>query len=294
MTHRRIACVLVVALAVLPCLSSAQNPSVPAKHFLWQVEKGETTVFLLGSIHALKEDAYPLPAVIEEAFDRSEIAVFEVDLEEMTSAAVKMLSAGTLEEGKTLEQVVGAEIWSDVEQRVQESGLPPAVVSRMKPWMAALTLTALELMRAGYTQTAGLDSYFFERAKSADKERIALETVDFQVSLFADLPPDKSREFLDYTLRDLDTVIPMLDELAAQWRGGEIEPVEQLLTEGFLEFPDLYRKIVTDRNRSWLGPIEELLAGGKDAMVVVGSLHLVGDEGLVALLRDRGYRVDQH
>ena len=293
MTHRRLGYVLVLALSVLPGLSSAQTPPAPARHFLWQVEKGEATVFLLGSIHALKEDAYPLPPVVEEAFDRSEIAVFEVDLDEISSAALKMLSAGTLEEGETLEKVVGAEIWTDVEQRVEDSGLPPSVVSHMKPWMAALTLAALELTRGGYIQSAGLDSYFFERAKSAEKERIALETVDFQVGLFAGLSSDQSREFLDYTLRDLDTVIPMLDELAAQWRAGDVEAVEQLLNEGFSEFPDLYRKIVTDRNRSWLGPIEELLAGERDAIVVVGSLHLVGREGLVALLRDLGYRVDQ-
>lgn len=276
-----------------PVYGGQQTPPAPARHFLWQVEKGERTVFLLGSIHALKEDAYPLPPVIEEAFDRAEIAVFEVDLGEMTSAALKMMSAGTLEGGKTLEQVVGAETWRELEQRVEDSGLPSSVVSQMKPWMAALTLTALELTRGGYIQSAGLDSYFFERAKSADKERIALETVDFQVGLFAGLSSDQSRDFLDYTLRDLDAVIPMLDELAAQWRAGDVEPVAQLLTEGFAEFPGIYRKIVTDRNRSWMDPIEELLAGERDAIVVVGSLHLVGGEGLVALLRDLGYRVVQ-
>ena len=88
-------------------------------------------------------------------------------------------------------------------------------------------------------------------------------------------------------------MVPVLDQIAADWRSGDVGAIEDLMLEGFVEFPDLYGRIVTERNRSWIDPIEDLLAGDRDAMVIVGSLHLVGDEGVVALLKEKGYRVVQ-
>jgi uncharacterized protein YbaP (TraB family) len=163
----------------------------------------------------------------------------------------------------------------------------------MKPWMAAVTITALTLTEAGYLPSAGVDAYFSRRAEEAGKERIALETAEFQVGLFADLTLEQSLAFLRYTLADLETVIPELDELSAHWRAGRMEAVEVLMAEGFDEYPELLEKMVTDRNWAWMPLIEGLLAGDSDAMVVVGALHLVGEEGLINLLRKRGYTVDR-
>jgi len=293
MMFRRFVFVLLAVLIGFPVCAGQQHSTEPVKSFMWRVQRGETTVYLLGSIHALREDAYPLPAAFEEAFEEAEVVAFEVDLDDMTAAAVTMLAAGTLEGQGTLEEVVGPDVWKEVSERLRGAGLQPEAFQRMKPWMVALTLTAFELVRAGYSPGAGLDSHFSNRAKATGKERLALETVDFQVGLFADLSPAQSEAFLRYTLRDLDAVIPLLDELYSQWRVGNVEPVEELLIEGFEEFPELFRKMVTDRNRSWLSPVEELIAGDRDAMVVVGALHLVGDGGLVALLREQGYTVEQ-
>jgi len=293
MISKKHALAFLVALCVIPYLAAQQPPPQPEKTFMWRAQHGETTVYLLGSIHALKDDAYPLPEVIEQSFAKVQVVAFEIDLDDMISAAVKMMAAGTLEGEQNLEELVGPEMWSEVSDRLRTAGLEPAGFQRMKPWMVALTLTAFELQRAGYTEGAGLDSYFTRRAKATGKERIALETVEFQVGLFAELTAAQSEAFLSYTLTDLDTVIPFLDELSVNWREGNVEPVEELLVEGFEEFPELFRKMVTDRNRSWIAMIEEMLVGDRDVMVVVGSLHLVGDEGVVALLREKGYVVEQ-
>ncbi len=286
-----------IVLALVAVAFLVQAPPVMAgdgeKSFLWRVEGDEATVYLLGSIHALKEDSYPLAPAIEDAFSDVRKLVFEVDLDELNSAAFQMLAAGSLDGGKTLESVIGPEVWADFSARTRAAGWDPAMCRTMKPWMAAVTLTSFEMMSAGYLSTEGVDSYFTARAKEAGKERKALETVDFQVSLFADLTPEQSLTFLQYTLVDLETIVPQLDELTALWKAGEVEPVEELLVEGFEEFPDLYQKIVTDRNRNWMPEMERLLAGYQNTMVVVGSLHLVGEEGLVELLRKKGYTVEQ-
>jgi len=241
----------------------------------------------------MREDSYPLPPVIEQAFAESEIVVFEIDSDEMTAAAFQMLSAGTLSGGRTLASVVGPATWTEFSDHMREAGFNPAMCTSMKPWMAALTLTAFEMTGAGYLPSAGIDSYYSRRADEAGKERLALETVAFQVSLFADFTEEQSLAFLIYTLADLDTLIPELDRLSEYWRAGDVAPIEAFLLEGFEEFPDLFGKLVTDRNRAWLETIEELLAGDRYAMVVVGAMHLVGEEGLVDLLRKRGHSVEQ-
>ena len=290
---RRVALVLAVVVVATPLIVAAETGTEPGKTFMWRVERGGTTVYLLGSIHAMKEDSYPLPSIIEQAFAESEIVVFEVDADEMPAAAIQMLSAGTLAGGRTLESVVGPATWAKFSDRMREAGFDPKMCVSMKPWMAALTLTAFEMTSAGYLPSAGIDAYFSDRAKDAGKERMALETVDFQVGLFADLTDQQSLAFLTYTLLDLESLVPELDRLSAYWRDGDVAPIEEYLLDGLEEFPDLFAKLVTVRNRSWLASIEEMLAGDRDAMVVVGAMHLVGEGGLVQLLRERGHTVEQ-
>jgi len=293
MKQIRTAVATVALLAVLPAFAGIFNIAPSEKIFMWKVENGGTTLFLLGSIHALKGDAYPLPPAIEAAFDEAEVAVFEVDLTDMTKAALKMMSAGSLEKGLTLREVVGPETWSEFERHVGGLGFNASLYQGMKPWMAALTVAAFELTKHGYLATEGLDTYFSERAVETGKQRMALETAEFQVGLFADLSPEHSLAFLRYTLEDLDAMIPEMDRLYRDWRVGNVDAVEEAMLEGFEEFPDLSKKMVSDRNRAWMPQIEELLAGDLDAIVVVGSAHLVGEEGVVNLLRQKGYIVEQ-
>jgi len=284
---------LIVLLVSLPALADTPNNDPVGATFMWKVEKGETTLYLLGSIHALKEDAYPLPPAIEAAFAEIEVAVFEIDLDDMTKAAIKMMAAGSLEKGRTLEEVVGPETWSEFEAHVGELGFDASLYRGMKPWIAALTVAAFELTKHGYLAAAGLDTYLSQRADETGKKRLALETAGFQVSLFADLSPEQSLAFLIYTLEDLEAMIPEMDRLYRDWRVGNVEAVEEVLLEGFEEFPDLFKKMISDRNHSWMPQIEKLLAGDRNAMVVVGSAHLVGEEGVVNLLREKGYTVEQ-
>lgn len=293
MIRRYISLAFMFVLAVVPALAQSPANERSGTTFMWKVEKGGTTLYLLGSIHALKEDAYPLPPAVEAAFAEVEVAVFEIDLQDMTKAAIKMMSAGSLEKGRTLEEVVGPETWSAFEAHVEGLGFDAALYQGMKPWMAALTLAAFELTKNGYLATAGLDTYLSQRADETGKKRLALETAGFQVSLFAELSPEQSLAFLRYTLEDLEAMIPEMDRLYLDWRAGNVESVENAMLEGFEEFPEVFEKMMASRNRAWMPQIEKLLAGDRDAMVVVGSAHLVGEVGVVNLLREKGYTVEQ-
>ena len=120
----RLCSTLLIGLA-LPALVHAQATSAESKNFLWQVQRGETTLYLLGSVHVMREDSYSLSPVIEGAFDDSEVVAFETDLDDMTSAALQMLSAGTLEPGTSLKDVVGPEVWTQLEIHARKTGYAP-------------------------------------------------------------------------------------------------------------------------------------------------------------------------
>ena len=176
--------ILALAMLLLVPPMSAQEPVADeAMTFMWRAQRGGTTVYLLGSVHAMREDSYPLPPAMEAAFDSVEKLVFEVDLDDLGSAAIQMLAAGTLDGEETLEEIVGPATWTRLMIHVEKTSFPAGMFQRMKPWMAAVTITALAMTEAGYLSSVGVDAYFSRRAEEAGKERIALETVEFQVGL---------------------------------------------------------------------------------------------------------------
>ena len=272
-----------------------EDEAAGPKHCLWRVRSATNTVYLLGSIHIMQRDAYPLAAVIESAFTSSSVAVFEVDLgaDDAAGSALGALAAGSLPEGRTLRDVVSPETYQQAKQRLATAGYDIAGMERMRPWMIATTLTLAELQRAGYSPADGVDQYFQRRAAGAGMRVVGLETLDDQLALFAELTPDEDEAFLVQTLRELEALIPQVAELTADWQAGRVADVEALLAEGFAAFPRLYAKLVVDRNRRWLPQIEALLAGDQRAFVAVGALHLVGEEGVVELLEAKGYQVEQ-
>lgn len=291
MKHRRLGLPCIALITLASIASAAEKAG--EKSFLWRVSSGDRSVYLLGSIHFMKKDAYPLNATIEGAFSNSGVVVFETDIDKLDGAAVSLVAAGTLDGETTLADVVPAELYRGVSARLDDLGMNIAGFKKMKPWMVALSLTSFELMRADYLGSEGVDSYFSSRAEAAGKTREGLETTEFQVSLFADMSAEESVEFLQVTSIELDTMIPLVDEIVVAWKGGDSGRIEDLLVEGFDGHDELYDRLVTQRNLRWLPKIEELFRGDVDAMVVVGSLHLVGEQGLVELLKSKGYEIEQ-
>jgi len=241
----------------------------------------------------MKAGSYPLSPAIEGAFKGAGIVVFETDIDQMGKAAVSLLAAGTLSGEDTLKDVVPKELYREVSQRFDDLGMGIGAFDKMKPWMVAMSLTSYELMRGGYLGSEGIDSHFSSRAKTEGKPQQGLETIEFQTSLFVDLSAEESVEFLQYTMTDLDTMIPLIDEIVVAWKRGDSARIEELLVDGFSDHEALYDRLVTQRNLRWLPQIEELFRGDVDAMVVVGSLHLVGEQGLIELLRAKGFEVEQ-
>jgi uncharacterized protein YbaP (TraB family) len=286
-------------IAVLPLLLqpvAAQQRNAPAtRQPLWKIEGKSATVYLLGSVHFLKKENYPLAAPIGAAFDRAKVAVFETDLEalEKPEVQMKILSKSTLPVGETLRSQLTPKLYEQLAAQLKETGLPAEAVEKFKPGMVALTIALLEMQKLGLDEKLGVDRHFHELAQKAGKEIIGLETPDFQVDLVTGFSKQEGEAILKSTLKDISTFKQKLGQLLKSWQTGDMKSVADLLNEAMEEHPELYKRLVVDRNKRWAPKIEELARGDKDAIVIVGTGHLAGKQSVIELLEKSGLKVTQ-
>jgi uncharacterized protein len=265
------------------------------KSFLWQLQSGKGHIYILGSIHFLKRENYPLNPAIEKAFDIAKKLVFEIDLKSADSGTVQRLTLekGLHRDGKTLQQNISAETYSLAAKRAQELGIDIGALSPLKPWVVALTMTSLQLQKLGFDPNSGVDRYLAGRATQSGKPMTGLETAAFQIGLMDQLSATDQESMLRQSLRGMDLLDKGLDRIVRSWAAGDVPALEELLLNAMREYPAVHQKIVVDRNRRWLPKIERMIEQGESALVVVGAAHLVGKEGVIELLKARGYTLEQ-
>jgi hypothetical protein len=269
--------------------------AAPSKSCLWVVETTSNKVFLMGSLHVLKSSAYPLAAEIDRAYASSQRLVFETNLGAMMEPAIqaKMMELGVYPEGQDLFQNISGTTRKNLEKKLQDLGLPSAYFSRFKPWFLAITLTTLELQRLGFNPLYGIDLHFYTKARADEKELAYLESVEYQLNLLGKMNAQDQKSFLAQTLKDLDISAQLADDMMTAWQHGEADDLYELLFESFEDHPGIEDRLLTRRNKDWLPQIEKMLKTPKITMVIVGAGHLIGPEGLVELLKQKGYKVKQ-
>jgi uncharacterized protein len=277
----------VIAHASQPAAAAPVDGALP----MWEVRAGERTLYLLGSVHLLRPTVYPLDPAIYRAFDAARVVAFELAPDEIAAAAPLMVSVGRLPDGRTFRDELPASVAAELERRLEEFGLPVAAFERMKPWVVALSLSALTLQRAGFSAESGLDLHLQARARGAGKRVIGLETAREQFEVFDGLDREGQEAFVRSTLAELDESAARLDEATAMWQRGDAEAMAAMMTESMREQPALTERLLDARNRAWIPDIEALLTAGEPAIVIVGMGHLVGEGSVVQLLRERGYTV---
>jgi uncharacterized protein YbaP (TraB family) len=286
--------IFLTALCVSISTASAQA-GAQKKDFLWSVKSDKGTVYLLGSLHLLKADAFPLDKNIETAYKNSKKAVFEADIagardQEFQS---KMVAQGLYTEGQTLQQNISKETYALLEKKAEALGLTMAQLNPLKPWLCASAVSGIALMKMGFDPNYGIDVYFFDKAKKDGKEMIFLETLESQMKLFTELPDKEGDALLQQTLKDLEVITNLLPDMVNAWKTGDANRLGTFLTMSFKDLPGLYSRLVVDRNKAWVSPIERLLAQGGTSFVVVGAGHLAGTENLLQLLQNKGYKIEQ-
>jgi uncharacterized protein YbaP (TraB family) len=263
------------------------------KNVLWAVKGKKNTVYLFGSIHIGKPEFYPFEPVIESSFAGSKYLVVELDgtSKETEKKMAQFMAAAKLEKGQSLRTVLSPGVYRKLIEQLDKIGLPADTFDNVKPWVTAVALSVLKMQSMGYMPELGVDRYFLEKAK--DGKRIAeLESFEEQVKLFETIGEEK---FLAFTLLSLDSVELQVKKLINAWRCGDLQTLEEIVFEinsGALhDVDELYNKMYFDRNRRMANKIEKYLLDDENYFIVVGSGHLIGDKGIVALLKKGGYRV---
>ncbi len=285
------------ALALLLLLGGLPGARADAGHHTFWVAKGaHNTVYLLGSVHVLKPSESDLPPEAVRAYSGAKALVMEIDLNNASPEAMlgSDLELARLPEGQSLEAVLGPAVYAKFSAHVAALGLDADLFSAFQPWFVALALQQAELQQQGFDPGAGVDQQFAQRAAADHKPIIALETVEQQLGIFANLSLPQQRRFLSYMLDDADDTMHSAAAVVAAWRNGDVHRLEQLLSESSDQYPELFRMLTSDRNRQWLPTVTGLLHEQQDYLVIVGALHLVGHDGLVQLLQQEGYEVVQH
>ena len=284
-----------VRLAACVALVGGQANAAAARDFLWKVSGTTGSLYLVGSVHLLTKDFYPLSPTLESAFKESDLLVEEADLAEMLSPAaqMQMLARGMLPANTSLEAVVSPATFELVVTRAKELALPVEPLKRFKPWSLALMLSQLQWQKAGFDGELGLDRHFYDQARADGKQVQGFETVEFQISRLDGIAVDQQERILAETLKNLDSELSNLTTLVQAWKAGDAATVERIVLADVTQEPVLYQRLLVERNQTWMPEIEKFFARARPAFVVVGAAHLVGPDGLIALLSAKGYRVEQ-
>jgi uncharacterized protein YbaP (TraB family) len=289
--------VLAVVLASLTLCNgaAAQTAGTTGKSFLWKVQSGTKVLYLAGSVHALGADAYPLSAAYEQAFAAAGTLVEEINLAEaeQLAAAPMLLAKGLYTDGRTFEGAVAKDTSTLVASRLRDTGIPSEMIRMMKPWMVMLMITALEAQKAGLDAALGLDKYFFDKAKAANKPVVALETAESQIDRFDKMPETLQEQMLRSTLMELDVQRDSVTAMIGAWRRGDAAGLEKMALSSFEGYRGAYTSLIVERNNNWVPRIEACMSKPEPCFVVVGAAHLVGPDGLLVLLRKKGYRIEQ-
>lgn len=285
---------LVLLLLVSPAWGDGGAPS-GGKVFLWAVRSERGVSYLLGSIHLLKKDMYPLDRRIEEAFAGATLLAVETDVGDREKKKLEsfILENALYPEGDSLGKHVSRETYDLVRRKFPAAGMDR--VDRMRPWALALTATTIEYMKLGLDPEYGIDRYFLEKADGR-KKVVELERYDSVVRLLQGLPDGVQDLFLFYTLTDLETVGGEIDNIISSWSRGDVRGMETLVYRSRDEYPKLlpvYDILVSRRNRTLTDAIEGILKSGDTGFIVVGAGHLVGKDGILERLREKGYVVKQ-
>lgn len=272
-------------LCLLLPLSAFADPA------FYKISKGNQQHWLLGSIHAGKPSLYPLPEPVERAWLQSRALVMEVDMNSITQAQWQEMGSLTrLVDGKALKEHLPAELYQRTLMAGTRLGLNEAALAQLRPWFVAITLTQAAMARSDFKSELGIDQHFATLAVKEGKPVVGFETLLEQLGYLASVG-DNQTLMLSSTLDEL----PMLDTgfaaVMKAWQQGDEATLISLLKEEMAP-PALQswmeQTLLAERNHNWLAKWQTL---PNESFIVVGALHLYGEQGLLALLEQQGWRV---
>jgi len=286
---------LLAVFLLLPTASAVAQQTNSSKHCLWEVENGTNKVYLFGTIHFSSNNFFPLPAVVEQAYARSETIMFESDREEEISLAgrSRTLAASEYPPGDTLKNHLSSEVYSNVQAYLIEARVDPARFDFIKPFMVAFSLLDHATRQLGLDMSHSVDGYMWDKARKDKKHVVPLESFDQKLKLLTNLNDSQQEYMVVETFREIAKTNDIIRDVTLAWLHGETEKVDQFLFEALRRNPDFGKAFLVDRSKRWMPTIEAAIKRGDSLFIAVGLGHLLGKESLVDLLSKRGFKVRQ-
>lgn len=277
----------------------------PGKHFFWKVSDSDSHVWILGSIHFGDSSFYPLPKVIEQAFDSSAELAVEIDVSNdsiSTEIAKTSAKQGLLPKGKRLPDVIEKNTWKTVDSICAAWNFPSATLLMMRPWMAAMTLSAIAIQRTGIDPSYGIDAVMLDSAAMRGMPIVGLETAEEQISSLSGKSEDDSLGvyYLNTTLREIANLDSMVTQIKRAWKTGNDSLLNTAMNDGETS-PDnekyeaeMEKNVYSNRNQKMAESIGQFLKENRSIFIIIGTAHLVLDEGnVLELLKQKGFKVER-
>ncbi|MDK8194225.1 TraB/GumN family protein [Paenibacillus sp. UMB7766-LJ446] len=265
-----------------------------ARGFMWEVENNGNTVYLVGSMHIADDSFYPLRKEFEEAFAEADYLGVEIDISKAADEAQQKLimDMGMYQDGTTLKDHVSKETYAKLGAILKQSGLQVNALDAFKPWVAESTLSSLKSVKAGYEASAGIDLYFIQKAVERKLPVLELESYESQLGMFDHFSNELQEKNLNAVIDNFGVLDDSVDQMAEMWKTGD--------DQGLLEFtnsmavdPEYNKAMLIDRNIGMADKIDGYLKSDKkeEYFIVVGAGHFLGKDGVIQLLKDKGYNV---
>jgi uncharacterized protein YbaP (TraB family) len=271
--------------------------TLAAQSAVWKVTNGANTLYLGGSVHALRQSDLPPPKEYDAAYKAADIMVFEADMMSMfdPDAAMRIMQLSLIGANKTIKSMLSESTYKRLEAKCAQMGMPAPYMMGFKPFMLISMMEVSELGKIGFDASGGLDMYYIMRAGSEGKKMDFLESPEYQMTTAIDIDPKNVDDFISKSLDDLDAhksqkMTPkMVDEL----KSGTWETIEKEMDDLKRRYPYIYKPLFLDRNAKWLIKIDQYLNTKESEFIIVGYAHLVGQDGLLESLKRKGYKVEQ-
>jgi uncharacterized protein YbaP (TraB family) len=285
---RRAAAGLVSVLALGFAGSALAEPA------LWAIKDKDSTIYLFGTVHVLKPDTKWRSAKIDKALADSGDLTLEIIGADDPAVMQPLILKYGLDPANPLSSKISAEKYKHATEVAQAGGVPPQALNMMRPWLAAVSLSMIPVIKAGYDPKSGVEVVLAKEIKAAGKTEKSFETPEQQIRFFADLPAKTEADFLSATLDDVDEGLAKIDTMVTAWAAGDLASLEtEFVSEMKSDYPELYELLITKRNQDWAQQLKTKLAGSGVSFVAVGSGHLVGPDSVQAQLAKLGVKAER-
>lgn len=280
---------IILTILVLFC------PTLFAASPVWKVSNGADHLFIGGTIHVLAPSDYPLPSAFEHAYETTDMLVLEANVNEAQTPEFQqqLFQQMSYPSGQSLLDLLQADTIKKLTAYCRERGVPLKQLERFKPGMLTVMMTVAELQRLGLAGI-GVDQHFNLRAVEEKRAMDFLESVESQLDLIINMGKGKEDDLIAFTLKDLEATEQVMGDMKNAWRTGDVAELTRLGITPMKEFDeDIYQQLAVKRNHNWLPKLRALFNNDKKELVLVGAMHLAGDDSVLKLLERDGFTITQ-